>query len=477
MKRLRGLSAQLLLFIVLPLFLVLSAVALGSVVAHQRSMRTLIGERDLRAVLTAAAGLSTPNGLPDDRNVQAMLSELQASPGSVVRLVDAQGHVVYDTKPQEVGQASLPPGVTEALAGQSGLLYESDRTGGPEYVVAYAPVSVPAGIGQTVNWALVVEEPWGEVLSPWLRLSLMGPLILVPAVAAAMFALWLAVQRVIHPLQQLDARVAALGEGDFYAVDAPVGGIEEIQTLQAALVRMAAQVRAYQESMRGYLGVVTAAQEDERKRLARELHDETIQDLIALKQRVQMARRKAAGDPGALDARLSELQDMLEATMGEVRRFSRALRPIYLEEAGLVAALEALARDVAQDGVARVTGQDSLGVAFEVEGEPRRLAPEVELALYRIVQEALHNAARHARASDVKVCVEFGGGVTVRVEDDGVGFSVPGRMSDLASTGHYGLMGMQERAQLAGAQLAVRSQPGGGTTVEVRWRAAGPTLS
>jgi signal transduction histidine kinase len=266
--------------------------------------------------------------------------------------------------------------------------------------------------------------------------------------------------------------------GNFGAVDAPVGGVEEIQKLQGALVRMAAQVRAYQQSMRGYLGVVTAAQEDERKRLARELHDETIQDLIALKQRVQMARRKAAADPAALDGRLAELQAMLETTMEEVRRFSRALRPIYLEEAGLVAALEALARDAAQHGVSRGAAQqaqpggaaqEALQVAFEMEGEPCRLAPDAELALYRIVQEALHNVARHAQASNVQVGVEFNDGVTIRVQDDGVGFAVPAHVSDLAAAGHYGLMGMQERAQLVGAQLAVGSWPGMGTTIEVHW--------
>jgi signal transduction histidine kinase len=464
MKRLRSLSAQLLLLIVLPLFVVLSAVAFGSVVAHQRSMRALIGERDLRAVLAAAAGLSAPDGLPDEQHIRAVLAELQASPETVVMLVGPDQRIMYDTNPQNVGQVSSDPGVAEALAGRSGLLYRSEQPGGPEYVVAYAPVPVSAANGKLAGWGLVVNEPWGEVLNPWLRMSLMGPLILVPAVAAAMAALWLAVQRVIRPLQQLDTRVTALGQGDFEAVDAPVGGIEEIRKLQGALARMAAQIRAYQQSMRGYLGVVTAAQEDERKRLARELHDETIQDLIALKQRVQMARRKAARDPAGLGTQLAELQTMLETTMDRVRRFSRALRPIYLEEAGLVAALEALARDA---------GQEEPQVTFAVVGEPCRLVPETELALYRIAQEALRNTARHAQALNVKLGVEFDEGVTIRVQDDGVGFVAPERMSDLAAAGHYGLMGMRERAELAGAHLVVLSQPRAGTTIEVSWHPAG----
>jgi signal transduction histidine kinase len=101
-------------------------------------------------------------------------------------------------------------------------------------------------------------------------------------------------------------------------------------------------------------------------------------------------------------------------------RFSRALRPIYLEEAGLVAALETLAHD---------TDRDSLRVTFEAQGEIRRLAPEVELALYRIVQEALNNAVRHARAACVGVSISFAErDVTLRVRDDGAGFVMPERV-------------------------------------------------
>jgi signal transduction histidine kinase len=349
--------------------------------------------------------------------------------------------------------------VAEALAGHSGTLYRTDRPGGEEHVVAYAPVPADTA-GKPPGWALIVEEPWGEVASPWLRTSLVAPLVLVPAVALALVAIWLGVQRVIRPLQELDAQVTALGWGNFDAIATAVGGIEEIQELQKALARMAAQIRAYQQSMRGYLGAVTAAQEDERTRLARELHDDTVQSLIALKQRVQTARRRATRDPAALDAQLAELQTMLETTMDEVRRFSRALRPIYLEEAGLVAALETLTRD---------TSWNSLHAAFDVTGEPHRLVPETELVLYRIVQEALNNVVKHSRASSVRVCIEFSDQDTaIRVEDDGAGFVVPERASDLVGAGHYGLMGMQERAQLIGARLTLRSQPGEGTTVEAR---------
>jgi len=458
MKRLRGLSAQLLLFIILPLFLILTAVALGSVAVHQSSMRVMVGERDLKAVRTAAAALSDP-AQTDSQHVRDVLVELQANPQTTVMLVDGEGRAVYHSDPSQVGQIESHPGVTEALAGRSGILYRPDRPGGEEHVVAFAPVPLVRSGGEQAQWALVVEEPWGQVVSPLLRLSLAAPLVLILVVAFALLALWLGVQRVIQPLHRLDAKVLALGQGDFQAVNAPVGGIEEIEKLREAVARMAAQIHGYQQSVRGYLDAVTTAQEEERKRVARELHDETVQDLVALKQTVQMARRKPAPDAASLDAQWAELQAMIDTTMDGVRRFTRALRPIYLEEAGLVAALEALARD---------TNRSTLHVEFETVGEPRRLPPDTELALYRIVQEALNNAVRHGQASTASVRLGFAEQeLEIRVQDNGVGFHLPERVSDLVQQGHYGLMGMQERARLVGARLAIRSS-GEGTVAEVR---------
>jgi len=222
MKRLRGLSAQLLLFIILPLFLILTTVAVGSVAIHQNSMRAMVGERDLKAVRTAAAALSDP-AHADSQHIRDVLVELQANPLTTVMLVDREGRAVYHSDPSQVGQIESHPGVTEALAGRSGILYRPDRPGGEEHVVAFAPVPLVRSGGEQAQWALVVEEPWGQVVSPLLRLSLAAPLVLILVVAFALLALWLGVQRVIQPLQRLDAKVLALGQGDFQAVNAPVG--------------------------------------------------------------------------------------------------------------------------------------------------------------------------------------------------------------------------------------------------------------
>jgi signal transduction histidine kinase len=114
-----------------------------------------------------------------------------------------------------------------------------------------------------------------------------------------------------------------------------------------------------------------------------------------------------------------------------------------------------------------------LTVTFHDEGTVRRLAPPVELALYRIAQEALSNVARHAAATQATVTLAFGDeGVVLSVQDDGRGFAVPESPAELAAQGHFGLLGIHERAELIGAHLALSSRPGEGTRLQVELQAA-----
>ncbi len=187
---------------------------------------------------------------------------------------------------------------------------------------------------------------------------------------------------------------------------------------------------AAQQSLHGYIGAITAAQEEERRRLARELHDDTIQSLIALKQRVQLAQLNQSNGSGTQS--YSELEELTENTIDNLRRVTRALRPIYLEDLGLLAALEMLTREVT-----RVTG---LEVGFNISGPEQRLSPKVELALYRIIQEALNNVSRHAEATHASVNITFKSeSVLLEVVDNGRGFEVPRSPAEFAPSGHYGL--------------------------------------
>lgn len=456
MRRLRGFVAQIVLLIILPLFVVLTGAAIWSVQVHNRDMRNMMAHNDqetVRAMALAISEYRATYGPASDTDIGPLINQLNVEHDQAfVILVDAASRTVYRSDEAQVGSTEYAS-IAHALAGQSGAAFTPQG-----YVVTYAPVKI-----EGTNWALVMEDPWAGGSSSWLNTSLLAPLILVPVVALSLLAIWLGVRRIIVPLQKLDTQVTALGWGDFDAIDKPVGGTREIEELQKALGRMAAQVRAAQQGMRGYIGAVTQAQEDERKRLARELHDDTVQSLVALKQQSHRIRRlvtRDPGEPGQTEAALAELQDMITKTMNDVRRFSHALRPVYLEEAGLAAALEMLAREAKTP--------EGVQVRFETIGDTRRLPAEIELALYRIAQEALTNAIKHAQARQILVQMDFNDGVLLRVKDDGAGFVQPERVSDLVAAGHYGLMGIQERAQLIGAKLSIRSQPETGTGIEVR---------
>lgn len=353
-------------------------------------------------------------------------------------------------------------GLAESLRGESGVTFQ--RVGKSEHVIAYSPV-------ETLGWGLISEEAWEMLDTPLLRATQAAPLVLVPALLLAVIALWFAARQIIRPLQELETKAAQLAAGDFYSITTPVGGIAEIRHLQNEMIQMAQQVKAAQQSLHHYIGAITSAQEDERRRLARELHDDTIQALIALKQRVQIARLRSSVErstQGRAEESVSqdvfqsfaEIADLTEQTIENLRRLTRALRPIYLEELGLVAALKMLAQETSQ-----VAG---LRVSFNCQGDERRLDAPVELALYRIAQEALNNVARHAQAASASVNLTFTPqSIRLVVEDDGVGFRPPHNPSEFAAIGHYGLLGVQERAELIGAKLKIESALGQGTRLEV----------
>jgi signal transduction histidine kinase len=342
------------------------------------------------------------------------------------------------------------PGVDEALRGESGTTYVEQ--GDAEHVVAYSPIS-------PIGWALITEEEWEMVTSPSLRLTQMAPLVIVPAFVLALIALWFVASRIVRPLQKLESKAAALAWGDFEPIKEPVGGISEVVHLQMELTEMSRKVQAAQEGLHDYIGAITSAQEEERNRLARELHDDTIQAVIALKQRVQLARKSVKDREGK--QLLEELETLAEQTIENLRRITRALRPIYLEDLGLVTALEMLAQETSQN--------NPVDVDFHKEGRERRLLHETELALYRIAQEALHNVVRHSRASRAELKMEFGDSqILMEVIDNGIGFDMPKSPTDFAPSGHFGLLGIRERADLIGAKLEVQSEAGHGTRLSVR---------
>jgi signal transduction histidine kinase len=405
------------------------------------------GRNATRIVLLASAGDLRFAGIVslDALPLSDVLRSLHESSSTDVYLLSAEGLVLYHSDPTYVGEyfGAAPP--------ETKTVERADRKG--RDVVATSAM-IPAA-----RWTLVQEERWKETLSPVMRYSQAAPLALVPGLLIAMGAMWFGIQRIVYPLRRLETQATELAGGDFVAIEQRVGGINEIQHLQATLQHMAKRVQAAQVSMHDYIGAITHAQEDERRRLARELHDQTAQALVALGHRQQMLKPYLTDDPTATELH-AEIRRMIQESVEDLRRIVRTLRPVYLEELGLAPALQMLARDLGLD--------DNITIHFEKTGSPQRLAPEQEIALYRIAQEALNNAWRHSGASQVWLSVQFGEKqIIISVRDNGKGFSLPRHATEESGSKHFGMMGMYERAALIGAHLQVQSEPGAGTTVTV----------
>jgi len=216
-----------------------------------------------------------------------------------------------------------------------------------------------------------------------------------------------------------------------------------------------------QDNLRFYLQQITQAQEEERKRIARELHDDTAQSLFAISRQIDNFMRSDSILNEQQLAFLQEMRQRIGDALQDVKRFSQDLRPPIIDDLGLLPAIQWLLKQI----------QDEHGVKSKltVLGQERRFTPEVELILFRIVQEALSNAYRHARASKVEAVIEFAqSSICIMVSDNGKGFKVPDNFGDLSRSGKLGLLGMQERVSLLNGNIDVKSEPKKGTIVTVR---------
>ncbi len=250
---------------------------------------------------------------------------------------------------------------------------------------------------------------------------------------------------------------------------AEVGGVTAVGALLTfVIVRQQEDVavqKRMQESMGYFVRQVLTAQEDERNRIALELHDEPAQALLVICQRLDALAASAerpAGERASeeLAAELHGVRESVVRTLTGLRRLSQGLRPRILDDHGLVAALEWLSDQMHAE----------CGMKIQVESEDllKDLPLNTQLLLFRIAQEALRNIARHAGASQAVVSVRSDGRkLSMTITDDGRGFEVPATLSDLAGSGRMGLAGMSERVRLLGGVLNIRSVLGQGSMVEV----------
>jgi two-component system, NarL family, sensor histidine kinase UhpB len=308
-------------------------------------------------------------------------------------------------------------------------------------------------IGQilAVNVLLVCATLFMASAAAGLDLTINGQrwqfLLLAMAIILVLLVNLLMLRRRFSPLEQLIERIEAIDPAQPSAFEYPEAddASEEVDRLAASFRRLLHRIDA-ERRRSGRL--VLRAQEEERRRLARDLHDEVNQALTAILLRLEALGQAA---PPELGDEVTELRRLVGQAMEELLQLARQLRPSALDDHGLFSAIHSHARRFSSD----------TGIKTEVttEGEHAMLEMDQETAIYRIAQEALNNVAQHARAGrvEIELAAERGGGVRLCVRDDGRGFY----------TGHHngglGLGGMAERARLVGGKLDIRSAPGDGT--------------
>jgi signal transduction histidine kinase len=370
----------------------------------------------------------------------ARLERLNLTAAASARSLD------LDSVLSQTAQAMLDPRKRQT----SWIVLTSGANG--ERTVVASTAGEPAELGareQAATRSALGEPPPGRDGGACGDIVHDGPMAIVPLRASDRIAGAVGLANSAEALAADDVRLLeAVGNQLGVALD----NIRYFHQTQSMLTELSRAQRALED----YVRLATDAQEEERKRLARELHDDTIQTLVIAKAELDaLAAEEPA--PAAARARLKNVEATLGTAIDNMRRFSRDLRPSLLDDLGLVHAVDWLVGDL---GV-----RTAIDTQLHTSGEPRRLDQKDELTLFRIVQEALRNVERHAEASKVEVWIHFGEDVRATVADDGRGFDTSKALHDRRSSTGLGLLGMRERAKLAGAALSIRSEASTGTSV------------
>jgi signal transduction histidine kinase len=312
-----------------------------------------------------------------------------------------------------------------------------------EVVVSFAPLP-------REQLGIVLEEPWTKIMAQanYYQFVLVGLLALGTVLSLGMLSV--SIGRVIRPIAKLAQNAAeALPGSVFHPVSEQ--GPRELRILIKAFNQMVIRLAEQQSALRQYAHKAMLSQEEERQRLSHELHDGTVQDLVGLSQRIELCRTELEHNPVLALRRLDEIHDLVGKTMGNVRRISNALRPPVLEDLGLPIAVRSLCDDL-------VVHKPNITYQFNISGTPRRLQPEIELAVYRVVQESLANIQKHVQdATQILVELAFNETeIRAKIKNNGAVFANPDVRS-LVRSGHLGLAGMYERARLFGGVLTITS--------------------
>ena len=396
-----------------------------------------------------------------------------------VEIVDSQGVVLASSnrallfrKSDHTDQFAEMIAANRPTVGGCHSCHEAGSSSGVEPdILAFAPLSV-------APWGVAIRQSEAEVLAPTRGLERSLALVSVLALAAAVVLVWLATRMVVGPVRGLTGAARRIAAGDLESPVACSGPAEigelarEFDGMRRELhvclhnmekVKASLEERVEQRTrqLSALLDKVIVAQEEERRRVARELHDDTCQSLAALSIRLEEVEEGLP--PTAEEARqqMAELKSQIRAALAGVRTIALNLRPSILDDLGLVMALDWYAKEQ--------LSRRGLEVRLDLDRDMPSLPQAVETVLFRIGQEALNNVLKHsgARLAELRLGVREPGLVVMEVEDHGSGFDAERMLGPDCPRHCLGLHSMRERAALCGGSLTVRSSPGRGTLIRV----------
>lgn len=420
-----------------------------------QTMYTQLGKQAIAFTRDLAARATDPILINDLYALHVLLQDTQRNHPDVVYafVVDPDGYVLGHTFDGGFPENLLPANsVTGDAYEHTAVLDTSEGQVWDTAVPVFDGRAGTARLGLSDAQVLqTIDTITGQLLLTTVMVSIVG-------ISAAVFLTWI----LTRPILDLVGATQAIGRGDFsYRVrrwaDDEIGKLTDaFNTMSMALEKAEAE-RVEREQMRAqYVQGVITAQEDERKRIARELHDSTSQSLTslmiglkALEDNCQQCRRQT---------RVVELRSIAGRTLDDVHALSVQLRPSVLDDLGLP---EAIRRHVAD-----IQKRFTLDIDLAITGlETRRLPSEIETAVYRIVQEGLTNIIRHAEAQTASVFIEYSDDkVLTVIEDNGKGFDLTHIQQQ---DGHLGIYGIRERTELLSGQVEIESEIGHGTSLYV----------
>jgi signal transduction histidine kinase len=435
----------------LAIFSVLSAMLISYVI-NQIQLDSAYSET-LAQVRWMVLDLLVNESDPGNWDSQLLINELSllaSDAHAVLAVVDEQYRVT----------AASDPGLVDLNQFSSSISRENetfslDMAAYPDRMIgAISPI-------RQSSYELILLKPWSEINHPVIPYLLTIIALLCLSVLFSMYMLSLSTSRIIKPIHVLvENAVNAVPGSVFHPIE--ISGPMEIRQLITAFNQMVIRLAEQQAAVRQYSHKALLSQEEERQRLSHELHDVTLQDLISLIQRVELCQNEVENDPKQARQRLAELHSLIEKSIEDIRHISSALRPPILEDLGLSIAINALCEDLEQE-------MGDIVCEYTISGEPKRLSPDLELAVYRVVQEALANIRKHARnTTRVSISLAFeSNAVAAKVVNNG-GKMISHDIRALVRAGHLGLAGMVERARLFGGSLDISSNADRDTIITLR---------